>query len=166
MHVVRGSKDGCQCAGVPAEAARAVLNERSDDVAQAVVSARELAAELAAGEASHLPAVITALSRPTRLVRGKAGAEGGSVDPALLSSDEEKALWEAVQAVKGKLHAEMGVKDWAGVVVALVEPVDAFFTNVLVMAEDEAVRVNRLALSREVASVSQGFVDLSELPGF
>lgn len=143
-----------------------MLNERSDDAAQAVVSARELAAELQAGEASPLPAVTTALSRPTRLVRGKAGADGAAVNPELLSCEEEKQLWEAVQAVKTKLHAEMGLKEWAGVVVALVEPVDAFFTNVLVMAEDDAVRANRLALSREVASVSQGFVDLAELPGF
>lgn len=151
---------------MPAEAARAVLNERSDDVAQAVVSARELAAELAAGEASPLPAVTTALSRPTRLVRGKAAGDGAAVDPALFSCDEEKQLWQAVQEVKGKLHAEMGVKEWAGTVVALVEPVDAFFTNVLVMAEDDAVRANRLALSKAVAGVSQGFVDLAELPGF
>lgn len=151
---------------MPAEAARAVLNEQSDDVAQAVVSARELAAELRAGDASPLPAVTTALSRPTRLVRGKDVAAGAEVDAALLSCEEERRLWEAVQAVKGQLHAEMGVKEWAGVVAALVGPVDDFFTNVLVMAEDDAVRANRLALSQEVASVSQGFVDLAELPGF
>lgn len=156
---------GCRRAGVPAEAARAVLNERSDDVAQAVVSARELAAELQAGDASPLPVVTTALSRPTRLVRGKDGG-AAAVDAALLSCEEEERLWEAVQEVKGQLHAEMGVKQWVGVVSALVGPVDDFFTNVLVMAEDDAVRANRLALSREVAGVSEGFVDLAELPGF
>eukprot|EP00892_Ulva_mutabilis_P006376 jgi/Ulvmu1/410/UM001_0417.1 len=152
--------------GVPAEAARAVLNEQSDDVARAVASARELAAELRAGDASPLPAVTTALSRPTRLVRGKDAAAGAAVDEALLSCEEERRLWEVVQAVKGQLHGEMGVKEWVGVVSAVVGPVDEFFTNVLVMADDDAVRANRLALSQEVASVSEGFVDLAELPGF
>jgi glycyl-tRNA synthetase len=48
----------------------------------------------------------------------------------------------------------------------LVAPIDAFFDKVFVMCEDEKVRNNRLALLRDVAGVTKGFVDLSQLPGF
>ena len=50
--------------------------------------------------------------------------------------------------------------------VAIVAPTAAFFENVFVMAEDEAIRANRLALLREAADLPKGVLDLSCLPGF
>jgi glycyl-tRNA synthetase beta subunit len=41
-----------------------------------------------------------------------------------------------------------------------------FFNEVLVMAEDEAVRRNRLGLLQRVAALSEGIADLSGLEGF
>jgi glycyl-tRNA synthetase len=49
---------------------------------------------------------------------------------------------------------------------ALAAPLDTYFEKVFVMCEDEAVRRNRLAFLREVASLTKGFADLSQLPGF
>lgn len=48
----------------------------------------------------------------------------------------------------------------------LTDPINAFFEAVLVMAEDEAVRRNRLALVYAVAAIPDGVVDLSQLMGF
>jgi glycyl-tRNA synthetase beta subunit len=44
--------------------------------------------------------------------------------------------------------------------------INTFFDKVLVMAEDEQVRQNRLALVGEVANLSDGIADLSKLEGF
>ena len=153
-------------AGVPPEVTRAVLQERADDAALAVQSAMELRQEVQAGAESLLPKVLTALSRPTRLVRGKQEEAKGEVDSTLFTSDDEKELWATLQAVREQVEPGMGVGAWLQAVSVLVQPVDAFFTNVLVMDKDEGVRRNRLALSRAVAEVSKGVVDLAELPGF
>jgi glycyl-tRNA synthetase len=51
----------------------------------------------------------------------------------------------------------------------MVDVIDHFFakeSGVLVMAEDEALRENRLALLQHVAGLANGIVDLSQLEGF
>jgi glycyl-tRNA synthetase beta subunit len=48
----------------------------------------------------------------------------------------------------------------------LREPVNRFFTDVLVMAEDPAVRQARLALLQRIAALPDGIADLSQLQGF
>ncbi len=45
-------------------------------------------------------------------------------------------------------------------------PINRFFTDVLVMAEDPAVRQARLALVQRVAGLPNGIADLSQLQGF
>jgi glycyl-tRNA synthetase len=151
---------------VPPEVTRAVLQERSDDAALAVQSAMELAREVEANSASLLPQVLTALSRPTRLVKGKQKEAKGEVDSTLFTSDDEKKLWVTLKSVREQIKPGMSVGEWLQAVSALVEPIDSFFSNVLVMDKDESVRCNRLALSRAVAELSTGVVDLAELPGF
>jgi glycyl-tRNA synthetase len=163
---VVGCHSNISAAGVPPEVMRAVLQERSDDVALAVQSAMELAGEVEADTESLLPQVLTALSRPTRLVKGKQQEAQGEVDSTLLTADDEKKLWTTLNTVKQQIEPGMSIGAWLQAVSALVEPVDSFFTNVLVMDKDERVRSNRLALSRAVAEVSKGVVDLAELPGF
>jgi len=46
---------------------------------------------------------------------------------------------------------------------ALADPVDRFFTDVMVMAEDEAVRRNRLALLSRVVRLMRPFADLTRV---
>ena len=47
-----------------------------------------------------------------------------------------------------------------------VPAINRFFEAVLVMAEDPAVRANRLGLLQRVAALAEGTVDLSKLEGF
>ena len=49
---------------------------------------------------------------------------------------------------------------------SLVEPIAGYFDKVFVMSEDVAVRQSRLALLRDIASVTRGIIDFAELPGF
>ena len=144
-----------------------MLAERGDDPALAIASAQELAAELAAGADSALPAVLTALSRPTRLVRGQpAPPVATAVDAALFDCDAERELHAAYAAAAARVAPGMAVAEWLEVAAGLVAPVDTFFDSVFVMADDAAVRENRLALVRAVAALPRGVLDLSELPGF
>jgi glycyl-tRNA synthetase beta chain len=48
----------------------------------------------------------------------------------------------------------------------LVKPINTFFDGVLVMAEDEAVQQNRLALLQAIRDLTKGYADFSELQGF
>ena len=49
------------------------------------------------------------------------------------------------------------------VMVALREPLDAFFDVVMVMAEDPAIRSNRLALMTRLVSIFTKIADFSKL---
>jgi glycyl-tRNA synthetase beta subunit len=158
---------------------RAVLAERGDDPALAAATVTQLQAALDEGEAGALRRVLTALSRPTRIVRGAANKAGGagsgkdagaelpSVRPELFEQDEERALAEAATVAAAALQSgRADVSAWLAAASGLVAPIDAFFEGVFVMCEDEAVRANRLALLARVAGVARGFADLSQLPGF
>ena len=151
---------------MPAEAARAVLSQRGDDPALAVATAHELADELAAGAASKLPVVLTALSRPTRLIRGSEDDAAPHVDTSKFDCDAERSLWSALAAARAELAPGMRVSEWLRVAAGLAPAVDVFFDSVFVMSEDNAVRRNRLAVVRELAALPAGVVDLAELPGF
>jgi glycyl-tRNA synthetase beta subunit len=147
-----------------------VLAERGHTPASSAAAAAALAAE-ASARPERYAAVLAALARPTRLVRGKTlppAAASGTVDPALFAQDEERALHAALLTAEAALAAADG-DDVAALFAAaapLAAPVDAFFTSVFVMAEDEALRANRLALAQRLARLPKGVVDLAQLPGF
>eukprot|EP00793_Prasinoderma_coloniale_P004730 PRCOL_00000491-RA len=157
--------------GNPIESVRAVLAERSEQPAAAAAAVAQLAARV---ESEGFKEVMAAYARPTRIIRGKEGDAGAAVDPALFETDEERALHAAVGEVRAALDAADSSASSSGArvdvlldaSVAIVAPTAAFFENVFVMAEDEAIRANRLALLREAADLPKGVLDLSCLPGF
>lgn len=72
-----------------------------------------------------------------------------SIDSNLLAEDAEKALAEKVEAMVAALapvFAEGNYQQALSELATLRETVDAFFDNVMVMAEDEKLKVNRLAM--------------------
>ncbi|WP_305810910.1 glycine--tRNA ligase subunit beta [Photobacterium leiognathi] len=72
-----------------------------------------------------------------------------SVDNCLLVEAAEKELAEKVTAVVAALEPVFAAGDYQTALTELAslrEPVDAFFDNVMVMADDEKLKVNRLAL--------------------
>jgi glycyl-tRNA synthetase beta subunit len=48
----------------------------------------------------------------------------------------------------------------------MIEPINTFFDDVLVMAEDETLRENRLGLLQRITELAAGIADLSKLQGF
>ncbi|KJF92978.1 glycine--tRNA ligase subunit beta [Photobacterium angustum] len=72
-----------------------------------------------------------------------------TVDNSLLVEAAEKELAEKVEAVVTALEPIFATGDYQTALTELAslrEPVDAFFDNVMVMADDEKLKVNRLAL--------------------
>jgi glycyl-tRNA synthetase beta subunit len=51
-------------------------------------------------------------------------------------------------------------------VLKLIPSINAFFDKVLVMAEDEKIKQNRLALVGKIAGLSDDIADFSKLEGF
>ena len=89
-----------------------------------------------------------------------------TVEPELFSDAAEGALYAAVLAASEDTAALLEQRDYSGVLARLSETraaVDQFFDDVMVMAEDEAVRRNRLALLQQLRALFLGVADLSVL---
>jgi glycyl-tRNA synthetase beta chain len=88
------------------------------------------------------------------------------VDAALLQEPAEKALLEKILAVQTQIAPLIAAADYTAVLTCLAEmreTVDGFFEQVMVMADDEAVRNNRLALLNRTRAVFLGVADISYL---
>jgi glycyl-tRNA synthetase beta chain len=91
-----------------------------------------------------------------------AGQSRGAVDPALMAEAAERDLHEAVQRLSGVNGGyDARLRSLAG----LRQPVDRFFDDVMVMAEDPKVRANRLGLLSEALSLFYRIADISKLGG-
>ena len=69
-------------------------------------------AALNAGKGSRLPDVMTALSRPTRIVRGKEVGASWTVDAGLFEFPEEGALQQAQQTAASKVSRDMPLDEF------------------------------------------------------
>ena len=88
------------------------------------------------------------------------------MDQKLFQHESESALLAAYEAVKQQVEDNLkkDLFDQALVEIAsLRDAVDAFFEGVMVMADDMAVRRNRLALLGLIATLFGGFADFSKL---
>lgn len=96
----------------------------------------------------------------------KAEGEIGAVNDAALVEPAERALAATVAALRPQAEAQLAAGDFAGSLSTLAqarEPVDAFFADVMVMAEDPAVRANRLALLSQLHGLMNQVADISRL---
>ena len=104
----------------------------------------------------------TAYARAAHL----ADAVLGSVVDSALMGDAERVLLEATDATQANVDVARSAKDFTAVIAALAalrEPIDAFFDEVMVMDEDEALRANRLRLLNRFESVFAGIANIGEM---
>ena len=88
------------------------------------------------------------------------------VDEALLSEDAEVALYNDIKAIQDGIHSHAANREYTEVLaqLATLRPsIDAFFDNVMVMADDPAVKANRLALLLLLRSLFITTADISLL---
>ncbi|TFE31683.1 glycine--tRNA ligase subunit beta [Cohnella luojiensis] len=143
----------------------AVLGAGVSDVRRTLLRAHALQAVTAdSGKAEFRPAV-EAFNRVCNLA---AKADSKQVDVGLFEDAAEGRLFEAWQQAHGEFISAGTEANMAGALSALSSlsgHVAAFFEAVMVMAEDEAVRRNRLAILALVADDVKQFADFSKLSG-
>jgi glycyl-tRNA synthetase beta chain len=90
------------------------------------------------------------------------------VRTSLFEMDEERALCAALTAADIEIADAAARRDYASALDAaalMVEPINAYFEQVMVMAEDPALRGNRLKLLADVVSTMRLVGDFEQLPG-
>lgn len=98
------------------------------------------------------------------LRKNDAETSGPEIKDSLLLEAAEKALAEQVSQARRELAPLTAKADYTGVLNYLAgmrETVDSFFDDVMVMADDEAVRQNRLALLNQTRALFLGVADIS-----
>jgi glycyl-tRNA synthetase beta chain len=125
-----------------------------------------LALKLAGLKPDVLETLHTAYTRSDRL-GGKADDVAGALDRGLLVEDAERAVAAALEKVEAELPSRVAAQEFDEAVAIAAElgpPLAHFFDEVLVMAEDRAVRANRLRLLVEVRDTLGTLGDFSQLP--
>ena len=149
-------------------------NDYAQDTVAAVLAQRpdrldDLVDKLQAVESfKKLPeaAALSAANKRVQNLLKKADAQLGAVNENLLQEDAERALFAATQALRPTVQAALAKHDFQAALTALaaVKPqVDAFFDNVMVMADDAAVKQNRLNLLNELSQLMNAVADISLL---
>jgi glycyl-tRNA synthetase beta chain len=139
--------------GAPGDVAEAVLAAGFDDLTQAQARAKALA------EMKQSPdfAVLAAgLKRVFNILR-KESAQVPTGEPSLdlMELAAERQLWEGFTALRAEAAQRFAAGqylDFLQGLSALKAPIDQFFDEVMVMAEDPTVRANRLALLNQIAA--------------
>ncbi|MCP1641184.1 glycyl-tRNA synthetase beta chain [Pseudomonas citronellolis] len=111
-------------------------------------------------------ALAAANKRVSNILAKAEGEVPQSVNAGLLNEAAEKALGSAVAAAEGEVAPLARARDYRTALArlaALRAPVDAFFEEVLVNADDAAVRANRYALLAKLRGLFLGVADISLL---
>ncbi len=146
--------------GLPHDVVEAVLAGPRGDFLAVLARARALDGFKGRPELADLA---IAFSRVRNITKGH---EGREFDPDLFSEEAERELWRAYLKAEGHLRRALDEGDYQEAIrqlLSLKAPIDRFFDEVLVMAEDERIRVNRLGFLKTVAGLFLEIGDISRL---
>jgi len=113
-------------------------------------------------------AQLAAAHKRIRNILKQAGEGDIEIRPDHFREPQETGLYDALKRLDGRVHDAAGQADYTGGLKALAElqkPVDAFFDKVMVMAPEEELRSNRVALLRRLDKLCRSIADISCLPG-
>ncbi|MFH1258785.1 MAG: glycine--tRNA ligase subunit beta [Elusimicrobiota bacterium] len=145
---------------------RAVLAVGFSDLAQTKLRLVELHALRTHPDFEPISAAFKRTVNILRQAREKKLLEGITFQSEKLLQDEEKELHrhlERIFAVVPDLLARKDFKSALQQLVSLRAPVDKFFDKVMVLAEDESLRSNRLALLEKISQLFFQFADFSQI---
>ncbi|AVS71903.1 glycine--tRNA ligase subunit beta [Paracidovorax avenae] len=148
--------------GYSAQEVDAVLALRPQRLA---LVGRQLAAVRAFAALPEAPALAAANKRVTNILK-KAGDVDAHVNPDLLREQAEKDLYAALQRFVPEADALFAAGDYTGslqTLAVLRAPVDAFFDDVMVNAEELDLRLNRQGLLQSLHVAMNRVADLSRL---
>ncbi|GAB2896848.1 glycine--tRNA ligase subunit beta [Paralcaligenes ginsengisoli] len=96
----------------------------------------------------------------------KADGAIGQIIYGKLTEPAEQALAQTITRLKPQAQAQFGLGDFAASLATMAQAkdsVDAFFADIMIMADDPAVRANRLALLADLHGVMNQVADISRL---
>jgi glycyl-tRNA synthetase len=110
------------------------------------------------------PLLLQAYARCVRITRDQ--TQQYEVDPKLLNEPAEQALHQAIQSLASHTDDPGSFDAFMNKIEVLLPTITTFFDDVLVMAEDDRIRRNRLGLLQQISNLAHGVADLSFLEGF
>jgi glycyl-tRNA synthetase beta chain len=144
----------------PGDVVDAVVTASFDDLVETAAKIKALA------EFKNRPdfePLAVAFKRVCNIVKEPVTAQ---VDPALFQDDAEGALFSAYQSIGRTVATKVADHDYLSAltgIATLKGAVDDFFDKVMVMAEDERVRTNRLALLQEIKGLFRDIADFAKI---
>ena len=167
-------EDASEVAGFVEERLEAMLDApvefvraaRASGVTQLGAIARLAEGLAAASDTDEFEQAYVAYDRANRLA-GKSDGAAAELDPKLATDEAELALIDAVAGASPKIAAALEAREFDDALAAAAElraPVDRFFDEVLVMADDAQVRANRLRLLLDVRDAVGALGDLAQIP--
>lgn len=145
--------------GIDYDIIDAVLSGPVDDVYALFLRAQSMKDSAVKDEADLRQAV-------TRLANITKGKDAVSVLPALFADEAEKNLWAAYVAAGLKANEAYQAYDYAAALPALrtlTQPINDYLDKVMVMVNDEAVRMNRISTLKKVLDLFNLWGDFSKL---
>ena len=145
--------------GIRSETVQAVLALNSDDLVDNDRRIRALDTFAAGDNVKNL----LASAKRIRNILKKNGERDGAVQTALLQEPAEQALWQAWQDKQLAFEQALAAGDYRAALEPLATlgaPLDAFFTDVMVMSDDPALQQNRLTL---LTTLQRGFDKIADL---
>jgi len=149
--------------GIAQDIVLAVRARQDDCLSDLDQRVRALAAFVSCPEAAVLSA---ACKRVNNLLQHGQVTQTLTVDEALLQEAAEQHLFKALLEQEQSLASLYEASDYTNILTRLSnlrEPVDVFFDQVMVMVEDERIKLNRLALLSRLQVLLQRVADISLL---
>jgi glycyl-tRNA synthetase beta chain len=141
----------------------------NDDLTLLVKRAEALAAVMKTEDGANLLQGYKRAANILAQAEAKDGVEYSfGADVKFAETEEERALFAALDAAEAKIGPAMAAEDFATAMAAMASlraPVDAFFTAVQVNAENPIIRRNRLNLLHRIRAICSGVADLSRIEG-
>jgi glycyl-tRNA synthetase len=138
-----------------------VLAAQQTNPAAAMRAVRELSEWV---KKSDWNTILPAYARCVRITRDQ--SQVYPVQPALFVDPAENELYQQLQKAEAAPRRTGSVEDFFKVFLPLIPAINHYFEAVMVMAEDPALRANRLGLLQEIAGLAKGVADFSILEGF
>ncbi|MFD2369700.1 glycine--tRNA ligase subunit beta [Brevibacillus sp. GCM10020057] len=143
--------------GVRYDVVDAVLSAELSFVPDILAKAKAL---MAAVEGEEFKLIVEQFNRVNNLAQK---AEADAVDEAVFAEDVERALYQAYLSVQQEVQNLTDQDKKLATLATLRDPIKAFFDSVMVMAEDQAVRANRLGLLLRLSRLIYAYADFSKL---
>ncbi|WP_186394973.1 glycine--tRNA ligase subunit beta [Stappia sp. TSB10GB4] len=143
--------------------------EGQDDLLMVVRRVEALGAFLATEDGANL---LAGSKRAANILRAEEKKDGvvisGAPHADHLAEPAEIALAAAIDTARAEIRSALSREDFAGAMTALAglrAPVDRFFDDILVNAEDADLRLNRLRLLAEIREATREVADFSKIAG-